>query len=113
MKKQMLKPTIPINFDKFDEDYICWLEVTNVPLKFQEKAKEIDKKYYNKTCFGVCVVKNTDGGEFWNIVRENPVGELFYIDINGNKNWFEYELSEDEETEMIDFCENYIKENNI
>ena len=114
MKNQMLKPQAPINFDKFhDDEYICWVEVSNVPSKFKEKAKEIDKVYYNETCFGVCIVKTTEEQELWNAVRENSIGDLFYIDINGNKNWFEYELSENEEELMIDYCRNYIKENNL
>jgi hypothetical protein len=103
----------PINIDKFDGDYCCWMEVTNVPETFIKQAKEIDGENYEPSCFGICVTKATDGGEFWNVTTENPIGQLFYIDINGEKNWMAYKLSEEEEQKAIEFCKNYIKENKM
>lgn len=102
-----------INIDRFDEDYICWLEVKNIPEQFIKQAKQIDKENYEESCFGICVVKDTENGEVWNVITESHVGELFYIDVWGTKHWLEYELTEDEKTKAIDFCKNYIKENNI
>ena len=93
--------------------YICWLEVIDVPKTFIKQAKLIDGENYNPSCFGICVTKSIDGGEFWNVITESFIGELFYIDNYGTKHWMRYELTEEEEIQAIEFCKNYIKENNI
>lgn len=111
--EKTIKVNDVINIDNFDGDYICWLEVIGVPSIFIEQAKQIDGENYNSFCFGICVTKDTDGGEFWNVVTEVPIGQLFYIDNWGKKHWMKYELTEKEESQAIEFCKNYIKENNI
>lgn len=108
-----MKINCPINIDKFDEDYICWMEVTNVPEQFKTEAKQIDGEYYDSTCFGICVVKSVDDPKVWNVITESSVGELFYTDNWGTKHWLEYDLTDDEKTQAIEFCKNYIKENNL
>lgn len=108
-----MKVNTVINIDNFDGDYICWLEVKNVPKQFIKQAKQIDKENYFSSCFGICVVKDTDGGEFWNVTTESSIGQLFYIDNLGDKHWMAYELTEEEEKQAIDFCKDYIKKYNI
>lgn len=101
----------PINIDKFDENYICWMEVMNIPEQFKTEAKQIDGEYYDSTCFGICVVKDTDDEDIWNVITESHVGELFYTDNLGNQHWMKYNLTE--KKQAIDFCKNYIEENNL
>ena len=108
-----IKIRCPIDIDKFDENYICWMEVMNIPEQFKIEAKQIDGIYYNSTCFGICVVKDTDDEDIWNVITESHVGELFYTDNLGNKHWMKYNLTENEKKQAIDFCKNYIEKNNL
>lgn len=102
-----------ISIDNFDGNYVCWLEVTDVPFTFIKQAKQIDGVNYSSSCFGICVTRDIDGGEFWNVIIEEPAGQLFYVDNLGNKHWLNYELTEEEENQAIEFCKKFIKENNI
>ena len=112
-RTKSLKINGVINIDKFDEDYICWLEVTNIPKIFIKQAKLIDGKNYNSTCFGICIVKDNECEEKWNVITESFIGQLFYIDDYGTKHWMRYNLNDNEETQAIEFCKNYIQINKI
>lgn len=93
--------------DKFDEnEYCCWVEVTDVPETIIQEAKEIDGIYYDATCFGVCVTCS-DGK--WLVCQDAPGCELYYIDFFGSTIWLNYVLSDSEKENAIDFCKNYVK----
>lgn len=95
--------------DKFDDnEYVCWVEVKEIPDQFIQEAKEIDGKNYEPTCFGICVEQDETG---WFVYREIPECDLYYIENYGNRCWMKYVLSEKERNEAIEFCKNYIKEN--
>ena len=108
-----MKINCAINIDRFDENYICWMEVKDISESFIKQAQEIDGENYEPSCFGICVTKTTDGGEFWCVTTESHGGQLFYIDNWGTKHWLEYKLTEEEENQAIEFCKKYIKENKI
>ena len=93
--------------DKFDEnEYCCWVQVTDVPDNFVQEAKEIDGEWYSNTCFGICVT--CSDGE-WYVCQDNIGCELYYIDFLGNTIWFNYILSDAEKESAIEYCKNYVK----
>lgn len=94
--------------DKFwDNEYVCWLEVENIPQKFVRQAKRIDGDNYSEDCFGICVAKSEDCS--WCVCQEVPGCELYYIDVDGEKHWMNYVLNGIEYDNAIEFCENYVK----
>ena len=96
------------HYDKFDGEYVCWVIVQNIPAKFVQEAKRIDKKNYSPTCFGICVGKDECG---WYICQDAPGCELYYVDNNGDKNWMDYVLSHAEEISAIEYCKKYVSGN--
>ena len=88
-------------------EHVCWAEVAGVPNEFIEEAVAIDKENYNEGCFGICVGQDEDG---WYISQEEPGSELFYIDNDGDKHWMNYKLTKTEEVNAIEFCKNYLEE---
>lgn len=94
------------HYDVFDDEYICWVCVQDVPRKFIKEAKRIDKENYLEDCFGICVGKDEDG---WYVCQDAQECELYYIDNNGDKHWMAYLLSESEKESAIEYCENYVK----
>ena len=73
------------HIDEFEGDCnIIYIEVTNIPEWVVKEAKSIDKEEYLDSCFGICFHENTD--EIF-VVTDNG-NNLYYIDNNGNKNWF-------------------------
>lgn len=108
-----MKVNEAISIDNFDGDYVCWMEVIDVPLIFIKQAKRIDGENYSSSCFGICVTKHNDNKNIWNVISEDPIGQLFYVDNLGDKHWMDYKLTEEEENQAIEFCKNYINENNL
>lgn len=96
------------HMDNFGEgEYVFWLEVKDVPEKFIEKAKRIDKENFLEDCFGICI---TCSENEWNVCQGDIDCELYYIDNNGDKNWMEYILTEEERTDAIKICKEGITE---
>lgn len=91
--------------DEFDGAVVCWLEVEDVQDSFKQLAKQIDKENYLEDCFGICVGCDEDG---WYVCQDEPSCELFYIDVDGDKHWMSYVLTEDENAEAIKFCKEYL-----
>ena len=94
------------HYDDFDDDYVFWVCVQDIPAKFIQEAKQIDKENYLPTCFGICVCKDEDG---WGVCQDSPGCELYYIDNNGYKHWMEYLLSDVEKENAVEYCKTYIK----
>ena len=94
------------HYDEFDEEYVCWVSVQDIPDEFIQKAKRIDKEDYLEDCFGICVVKGEDG---WCVCQDSPECELYYIDNLGEKHWMEYLLSDSEKESAIKYCQAYVR----
>lgn len=95
------------HYDVFDDDeYICWVCVQDIPDKFIQEAKRIDKENYLEDCFGICIGK-IEGD--WYVCQDFYGCELYYIDNNGKKHWMEYLLSDTESENVIEYCKDYIK----
>ena len=89
------------HYDEFDDAVVCWLEVEGVSSTFKHLARLLDKENYSEDCFGICVGCDEDG---WYVCQDAPSCELFYVDNNGDKHWMSYVLTEEENTEAIEFC---------
>lgn len=76
------------HIDEFEGDCnIIYIEVTNIPEWMAKEAKSIDKEEYLDSCFGMCFIEDVDG---LGISTENG-NNLYYIDTNGDKHWFNVE----------------------
>ena len=100
-----MKIEIMEHYDEFDGAVVCWLEVEEVEDYFKCLAKQIDGENYSEDCFGICVGCDEDG---WYVCQDSPSCELFYVDNNGDKHWMDYVLTDDENTEAIKFCKEYL-----
>lgn len=98
----MLKCKQVEHYDNFEDEVIFWVEVENPPEEIKEKAKQIDKENYLDSCFGVCVNFEIENNEF-HVVTDWD-GNLYYVDNNGEKHWFEVEMSEEFKNELFEMC---------
>lgn len=103
----MIKSNGVEHFDNFGDSIIFWCIVDNVPQKYINKAKEIDKENYSSDCFGCCIILDTDG---WAICQDEPNCELYYIDNNGDKHWVNKTFTDKEKETFIDDCFEIITE---
>lgn len=72
------------HIDEFEDCNVIFIEVTNIPEWVVKEAKRIDKEEYLDSCFGMWMVEDEDG---IGVATDNG-NNLYYIDNNGNKNWF-------------------------
>ena len=86
------------HFDLFEDEIIFWAEIHDPPQAIQDAAKKIDHQEYDPKRFGVCIYLGTGTNEFDMITDSDPsTGEsrnLYYIDVDGDKHWFQAELPE-------------------
>ena len=94
------------HYDRFDDEYVCWVCVQDIPDEFVQKAKRIDKDNYLDDCFGVCVGKDENE---WYVCEDEPSFELYYVDNNGEKHWMGYSLTDIEKESVIKYCQNYVE----
>ena len=99
-----------MKFVDFEDIYVnneggmdYWVICNNLPQKYVDEAKKIDGDNYNENCFGLIVTygRRADGEEDkepeWFIDSDAP----FYVDNDGNWNYLDYKLTEDEQAEVI------------
>lgn len=81
--------------DDFAEEKYIWVDIyeTGISKEIKEKAKWIDEECYNGNCFGVCIEYDCQNDSL-SIYQDEPDCSLFYVDNQGVRHWFEYELSE-------------------
>lgn len=98
VKEEVLLEVLQIEHYDFLGDVIAfWVDISGVPQAIQDKARQIDGGNFNPDCFGVCVNYDFEQGEFVVVVdtelsAEHP-GNIYYIDIAGEKHWFSTKLS--------------------
>lgn len=81
--------------DDFDDEIICWVDVSGVPERFVREAEDIDGENYSSDCFGVCLLYDKDKKAF-TAIEDRPGAQLYYIDNDGDKHWLSYPLNETE-----------------
>ena len=98
-----------MKFVDFEDIYInnegakdYWLICNDLPQKYIDEAKEIDGENYNENCFGLIVTYGSIDGseEDWYIDSNAP----FYVDNDGNWNYLDYSLSEEEKETAFQMC---------
>lgn len=93
------------HIDDFDGDKIMWIEVHEfgIPKDIKMKAQEIDGDDYNGDCFGICINYDCVIPELY-VCQDELNCELFYIDNDGDKHWFEYQLNDIETYFFFNKC---------
>lgn len=99
-----------MKFVDFEDIYVnneggmdYWVICNSLPQKYVEEAKEIDGENYNENCFGLIVTYGCRDGQEeneWFIDSDAP----FYVDNDGNWNYLDYALTEEEKAEVIQMC---------
>jgi hypothetical protein len=95
-------------YDHFITEIVFWCaaEVTNED--FIGIARAIDKDDYNADCFGVCIVLDENGFEV--SCHSSSDEQLYYTDVDGNKTYFNYKLTEEEIKGFTKVCANKVLE---
>lgn len=83
------------HIDDFETELICWVEVTGIPERYADEAKQIDGENYSSDGFGVCIQYDRDNEKYF-AVEDKPGCDLYYVDNKGDKHWFPYEVNEQE-----------------
>lgn len=96
------------HFDHFDSETVFWGELSDLPQDIQNEAKKIDGEEYSGDCFGICVHHDMETSKF-SIVTDTDLstGEarnIYYIDNDGDKHWFQSELPEDFVNQVFETC---------
>lgn len=96
------------HFDQFEGEVIFWVDITDVPQAIQDKAKTIDGENYSADCFGMCVYYDRDNKNF-DVVTDTNLNtgdsrNLYYIDNQGDKNWFQADMSQTFVHEVFAAC---------
>ena len=100
----MIKIKCIDHIDDFGNDKVFTIVLQEVSL-YKNRAMKIDKENYSSDCFGLIVNYDADENEYC-ICQDEFDCEIFYVDNNGDKHWFNYKLSEDEANEIIECCKN-------
>lgn len=88
------------HIDEFEDSYVVWIELSGVSPKLVWEARMIDQENFIEDGFGCCVVfdKETNHLEF---IEDAPGREVFYVDNNGDKHWFNYQLNHEDGSECF------------
>ena len=82
--------------DCFPDGILVWLELTDLPERFQKQAREIDGGNFSPTAFGLCACWDQANRTAELITDTDPEPgnsrNAFYSDTNGEKHWFEISL---------------------
>ena len=89
------------HWDNFGDSIIFWCVAGDVPKKYIDKAVQIDKENYSSDCFGACVIFDVDG---FHMCQDSPDCELYYIDNDGDKHWFEKVFTDEEAKTFFEEC---------
>lgn len=90
--------------DYYEDATFYWVSISGVPPEIQRAAREIDGKAYLPDCFEMCVIFDLNTRQF---SFETSDGELniFYVDDNGHRCWFQADLTDDFLNEVYSACE--------
>lgn len=97
------------HWDHFQDETIYWLDLSDMPEPIQQAARRIDGKAYNDRCFGICVVHDLATNEYAVVTESGTSPEvdrnIFYVDNDGDKHWFQADLPDTLVKEMFSCCE--------
>jgi len=96
------------HYDHFMDETVFYAELTDLPQEIQDAARAIDGPHYDPSCFGICLCYDLKTKTVA-IMEETSLstGEkcsVYYVDNNGDKNWFAVELPAGIERQLFDAC---------
>lgn len=101
------------HLDNFDEEHIFWVELSSLPAYIQKLARVIDGEDYDPTAFGACVLHDIETGMMYFVedhdLETDFIGNIFYIDINGEKHWFSAKISNTLKKSIFKACRDMSK----
>lgn len=89
------------HYDNFGDSVIFWCVAGDVPKKYIDKAVKIDEGNYSSDCFGACVIFDAEG---FHMCQDSPGCELYYVDNDGDKHWFDKEFTDKEAKTFFEGC---------
>ena len=92
------------HYDYFDGDVVFWVMVKDIENKYVELAKEIDKENYSDECFGICINYDEETEKIEIVSDKSEDEQLYYIDNNGYKHWFECIVPDCLKSELKEIC---------
>ena len=94
--------------DCFPDGVLVWMELTDLPERYQVKAREIDGEKFSPTDFGLCAFWDLEKRSARLITDTDPETErgrnVFYIDAEGEKHWHEIDLPPELMEQVQDRC---------
>ena len=94
--------------DLFEDVSTFWAGLSDMPEAIQSKAKKIDGHEYDAQGFGACVGYDLPKNEFFFFTDENPTtggGNIFYVDADGDRHWFQVEIGDNLTRQIFDACD--------
>ena len=90
--------------DDFGDEIVFWTDIAgcSVPKELREKARKIDGENFDIDCFGLCVRYDLTIPKMFVVSEINR--EVYYVDNNGDKHWFEYLLNDTERQNFLQQC---------
>ncbi len=96
------------HYDEFPDAVLFWVDISNPPLEIQKAAKNIDGQDYRAAGYGMCIFYERAGNCF-DIVTDTDLDtgdsrNIFYIDRDGNKHWFQLDISKEFSAQIFAAC---------
>ena len=94
--------------DLCEDVTIYWGVLSDMPDAVQHRAREIDGEDYDGQGFGLCVGYDLTKKEFFIFTDENPAaggGNIYYVDKDGDKHWFQVEIGAELTKQIFDACD--------
>ena len=103
------------HYDDMDDSVIFWLDVSDVSLSNQRRARRIAGSDYAPDCFGVCVTYDVETKEYFLIYDTAAGGRdyLYYIDMDGDKHWLPAKITRAFREEVFAACREIIDREGI
>jgi len=94
--------------DLCEDVAIYWAVLSDMPKTVQSRAREIDGEEYDSQGFGMCLGFDFAKKEFFIFTDEDTAtggGNVYYVDKDGDKNWFRVDIGEALTKQIFDACE--------
>lgn len=94
--------------DLLQDVTIFWVGLSDIPGPVQAKAQKIDDQEYDPQGFEACVGYDLTKNEFFFFTGEDISrggGNIYYVDADGDKHWFQVEIGEELSKQIFDACD--------
>ena len=94
--------------DLLQDVTIFWVALSDMPEVVQNKARGIDAEEYDAQGFGACVGYDIAQNKLFFFTDEDAAtggGNIYYVDADGDKHWFQVEIGDDLTKQIFDACD--------